>query len=422
MKRVRFLSFAVALASAAGAYAQSLQPQSAAQPSATAFHACLATLKTQAEKQGFSSANIDRAFASIHQLPRVLALDAHQPEFTQTFWQYLNARVTPSRIERGQTFLNAKQALLKRIFHRYGVQPAYLLALWGLESNFGANIGSVPALDSLATLACSPRRSHFFATELFAALKILKAGDISLASMQGSWAGAIGQTQFLPSVFNRYAVDFDNDGRRDLWNSPADALASAANYLRALGWKRGARWGNEVVVPPHFPWQLAGLDKTKAISAWRKLGLRPAHATPLPSASTKAALLLPAGRHGPAFLVYHNFHVIMKWNASTSYALAVGYLADRIAGGGKLKANPPDTKQSLKRSQLKALQSKLNTLGFNAGSVDGMLGRQTRAAIRAYQLHAGLPADGYPNPKLLQVLDITDQTRENTRQSRGNRG
>jgi membrane-bound lytic murein transglycosylase B len=410
MKRIRSLAFAVALASAAGVYAQSPQPQSMAQPSSTDFNACLVTLKTQAAQQGFSPTNIDRAFASIHQLPRVLALDAHQPEFTQTFWQYLNARVTPSRVERGQTFLNAKQALLKRISRQYGVQPAYLLALWGLESNFGANIGTVPELDSLATLACSPRRSHFFATELFAALKILKADDISLAGMQGSWAGAIGQTQFLPSVFNRYAVDFDNDGHRDLWDSSADALASAANYLRALGWKRGARWGDEAIVPPHFPWQLAGLDNTKTISAWRKLGLRAAHAPPLPSASTKASLLLPAGRHGPAFLVYHNFHVIMKWNASTSYALAVGYLADRIAGGGELKANPPATKQALKRGQLKALQSKLNALGFDAGSVDGMLGRQTRAAIRAYQLHAGLPADGYPNPKLLQALAITDQS------------
>ena len=368
------------------------------------FDAWLAALRAEAAAQGVSAATLDAALTGLRPLPRVVALDRRQPEFTQTFWDYLERRVPPRRIAEGRRLLEKHRALLDRVYRRYGVPPRYLVAFWGLETDYGRHQGRFPVVGALATLAWDRRRPEFFRAQLLDALRILDAGHVRPEAFLGSWAGATGQLQFLPSVFLDHAVDADGDGRKDVWTSLPDVLHSGARFLADLGWRRGERWGREVRLPPDFDWRLAGLDRPQPLSRWAALGLRRAFGQPLPRGGLEAALVLPQGHRGPAFLVYPNFRVILKWNRSVNYALAVGHLADRLAGLPPLRHGREAEMRPLSRAQVEALQRALARAGYYAGPVDGVVGAATRRAVRAYQLAAGLPADGYPTVALVERL------------------
>ncbi|MEN0039524.1 MAG: lytic murein transglycosylase [Cellvibrio sp.] len=370
------------------------------------FATCLVTFEEKAQQAGISKKTISNSLAKAKLNSRVLELDRQQPEFTTTFADYFNRRVTDKRIEQGQALLVKHQALLDRVSAQYGVPVPYLLAFWGLETNFGSYFGNIPVVDSLSTLACDPRRSTYFTGELISALRILDEGAIEPNKMIGSWAGAMGHVQFMPTAFLKNAVDYDGDGKRDLWNSTADAMASAAHFLQSLGWNPSERWGREVKLPANFPFLEAGLKNSKTISEWSKLGITQADKTPLPVADIKASLLVPSGYQGPAFLVYDNFNVIMRWNRSEFYALAVGHLADRIAGKEKLVQPPPEDAPRLHRDQVVALQEQLNKRGFDVGTPDGILGPGTRRGISEFQHQQGMIADGFPSKKVIGLLGV----------------
>ena len=368
------------------------------------FTACLASLQSTAREAGVDEHILRDVVPGLRRQEEVISHDRKQPEFVQTFSEYLGLRVTPQRVERGRALLDRHRAFLLDLQAEYGVPPQYLVAFWGLETNYGSYLGRMPTLDSLATLACDQRRSDFFSGEFIAALQLLQRESLRPADMQGSWAGAVGHTQFMPSSYLRYAVDGDGDGQIDLWKSERDALASGANYLRDLGWQSGLRWGREVRVPEDFPFQLAGQrDRRLPLAEWADHGLRRGDGGPLPTADIEAAVLLPAGHRGPAFAVYDNFDVIMRWNRSELYAIAVGHLADRIAGAGRLHAQP-EAQPPLRKLAIERAQRKLNALGYDAGPVDGVLGSATRRALREFQLANNLIADGYPNPTTLEVI------------------
>ena len=371
---------------------------------AEAFSSWLDGVRQEARAKGVSESTLHEALDDLQPIPRVIELDRRQPEFTQTFWRYLDARVTEGRIERGRMLLELHAELLDGIEKQYGVQPRFLVAFWGLETNFGDYLGSFPVVGSLATLAHDPRRSEFFRSELLAALSIIDEGNISAAEMIGSWAGAMGQPQFMPSTFVRFAVDADADGRRDIWHSLPDVFASAANFLAKSGWRGDETWGREVRLPAGFDLELTGLEVEKTLAAWQILGVRKANGDDLPRVDMKGSLILPAGHAGPAFLVYSNYRTILQWNRSDLYAIAVGHLADRIAGKGPLVATRPDSEQRLSRNQVEKMQELLSARGFDPGSIDGVIGSQTRQAIKEFQRTAKLPADGHPTPELLELL------------------
>jgi membrane-bound lytic murein transglycosylase B len=294
--------------------------------------------------------------------------------------------------------------LLAGIEKQYGVQPRFLVAFWGLETNFGDYLGSFPVIGSLATLAHDPRRSDFFRSELLAALSIIDDGHIPASEMFGSWAGAMGQPQFMPSTFVRFAVDADGDGRRDIWHSLPDVFASAANFLSKSGWQGDRTWGREVKLPPDFDLELTGLEVQKNLTAWQILGVRKINGYDLPRVNIEGSLMLPAGHSGPVFLVYNNYRTTLQWNRSDLYAIAIGHLADRIAGKGPLVTARPASEQRLSRNQVEKIQELLTTQGFDPGPIDGVIGSQTRQAIKEFQRTAKLPADGHPTPELLEVL------------------
>jgi membrane-bound lytic murein transglycosylase B len=371
------------------------------------FSACINTFSEKAKSAGISANTINNSLAKTHLNPRVLELDRQQPEFSTTFADYFNRGVSEQRIRQGQALLIKHRALFERVAKQYGVPANYLLAFWGLETNFGANFGGMQVVNSLATLACDKRRSTFFTTELIAALRILDEGAIAPDKMLGSWAGAMGHVQFMPSAFLQYAVDYDGDHKRDLWNSTPDAMASAAHFLQGLGWQANTGWGREVKLQTNFPFLEAGLKTTKSLAEWSKFGVKSADNSPLPQTDELASLLVPAGYQGPAFLVYQNFNVIMSWNRSEFYALAVGHLADRIAGAGKLMQPPPSDAPRLHIGQVIALQEQLNQKGFNAGEPDGILGPGTRRAISEFQHQQGMIADGFPGKEVLVLLGVT---------------
>ncbi|WOJ94029.1 lytic murein transglycosylase [Congregibacter variabilis] len=367
------------------------------------FEGCVTSLGERAQLAGVDTALIQRVLPELAPLERVLELDAKQPEFVQTFGEYVHGRVTPGRVERGRALLKKYQTFFQELSQRYGVPPRYLVAFWGLETNYGSYLGNVPTLNALATLACDPRRSEFFAAQFVNALQIMQREALSQETLRGSWAGAVGHTQFMPSSYLRYAVDGDGDGSVDLWSSERDALASGANFLRSLGWTPELRWGRPVVLPADFPYELASLGEARSLHAWASLGVRQLDGATVPALDVDASLLLPAGYLGPAFLVYENFRVIMRWNHSQSYALSVGLLADRLAGAGP-QLLPEETSARLLSSKIEDAQRALNALGHDAGEADGVLGSRTRAALRAFQLDHGLPADGYPNATTLETL------------------
>ena len=336
-------------------------------------------------------------------LDRVLELDDAQPEFMQTFTRYLSLRITPLQINRGQALLRQYAVLLEEVRQSYGVQPHYLVSFWAIESNYGRATGGFSVLQALATLAFDPRRAEFFRTELLTALKIIDDGHIAVDNMSGSWAGAMGQLQFLPSVFARYGIDGDNDGKIDIWNSLPDIFHSAANFLSQSGWRGDERWGREVLLPSNFDFSLTGTRTRKPLQEWNELGIIQMNGSPIPVANMQASVILPAGAGGPAFLTYANFRATMVYNPSTFYALTVGHLADRYTGGAAIQ-RMPENEQAMSVADVQALQELLNAAGFDSGDPDGRVGSRTRTAVRAYQQNKELPMDGYASLKLLEAL------------------
>jgi membrane-bound lytic murein transglycosylase B len=394
-------------ATATAATAAGAAPQPAAPLPTQTFEEWRSQLRSDALNAGISAALFDRTFANVTLDPAVVAADSSQPEFTRPVWEYLDGAVSSRRIANGQAQYAQQQATLSRIEQRYGVQAEVLVAVWGMESAYGNNIGSNSVIRSLATLAYEGRRAAFWREQLIAALQILQHGDIAPERLVGSWAGAMGQTQFMPTTYNQHAVDFDGDGRRDVWYSSADALASAAHYLQQSGWQLGKPWGFEVRLPTGFDYALADPETRKSVAEWTALGVMPASGKALaPTLSGESAtLLLPAGHRGPAFLLLSNFRSILKYNNSSSYALAVGLLSDGIRGANAaVIADWPRDDPQLGRSERIELQELLAAHGFEPGSADGIIGANTRKAVRAYQQQLKLPADGYPDHALLNRL------------------
>ncbi|MDT8998646.1 lytic murein transglycosylase [Paucibacter sp. APW11] len=392
-------------------------PPSPASPAVTDLSAevlqarCLAWaqgFRPEARAAGISEAVLDAAFGPLQCLPRVLTLDRSQPEFTRPIWAYLDSAVSAYRIKQGLARLAdpAAREALEQASTRYAIPVPLLAAFWGLESDFGRDSGSVPVIDALVTLAVDGRREAMARRELLAALRILQAGDADRARLLGSWAGAMGQTQFMPSSFLSDAQDGDGDGRRDIWTSLPDVMASTANYLSRRGWRPDEPWGQEVLLPAGFDPLRADASLKQSSAAWTAEGLRPADPSGESLAPMREAwVLLPAGSRGPAFLVGHNWQVIRRYNASDSYALAIGLLSERLAGRSDgVRAAWPRELQPLSRTQIQAMQRALTEQGFAPGAADGVFGPATRAALRAWQQREGLPADGFPSQALLPRL------------------
>ncbi|MGE5515792.1 MAG: lytic murein transglycosylase [Bacteroidota bacterium] len=319
---------------AAGAAALALMAGGSAwaQESGKDFATFLQELEADAVSRGISPQTASTALGGLQHLDRVIELDRKQPEFTFTLQEYLDRVVSPQKVEKGRRMLAENRAVLAQIEKRYGVQPKYVVALWGIETDYGRVTGGFPVVSALATLSYDGRRASYFRGELMDALKIIDGGHITAQAMQGSWAGAMGQCQFMPSSFLRFAEDWDGDGRRDIWTTRADVLASAANYLSKSGWHGDESWGRPVTLPNNFSPRLIGLDQKRAVTEWSKLGVRAANGKPLPKTHLEGSIIRPDNGNGAAFLVYDNFRVVMKWNRSTSFALAAGHLAEKIGG------------------------------------------------------------------------------------------
>ncbi len=364
------------------------------------------TLWPRMKAAGVSRKLFDTAFAVITEPdPVVLKLAENQPEFTSTTSDYLSKAVTPIRIETGQQKNKDEDKLLAAIEAKYGVDRYIVLGIWGMESNFGKDKGSMSVFRSLATLAYSGRRKDYANEQLVSAFKILKSGIVAADKFTGSWAAAMGHTQFIPSSYISYAVDWTADGKKDIWNTREDALASTANYLAKAGWKLDRPWGWEVILPKGFNMALIGRSHWKTVAEWQKLGIKRADGAKFGSPNADAFVMVPQGVNGPRFLVTRNFLAIMDYNLSHSYALAVGHLADRIRGKGAFQAAWPDVDFDLTFKQRVQLQRRLNAMGFETGGSDGRFGARTYEAIIAYQKKAGLPLDGRPSLKLLQYME-----------------
>ena len=371
---------------------------------AQGFPQWVANVRAEAAGRGISQATLATAFDSVQFLPKVIELDQAQSEFTRAVWDYLDRAVSQDRIQKGRSMLTQWATTASAVEQRYGVPKEIITAIWGMESNYGQNFGSTEVIDALATLGYEGRRQDWAKGELFAALQILQGGDISRDRMLGSWAGAMGNTQFLPSVYLAYAVDADGDGRRDIWGSIPDVMASTANYLAQSGWQRGQPWGVEVTLPQGFDYSVAELSTKRPVAQWAVLGVKATSGRSLPALGD-ASVITPAGARGPAFLVGPNFGAIMKYNNSTSYALAVAHLSDRLAGGGPIAAAWPRQEQPLSRNEVLELQGLLAARGFSTGGTpDGLIGPATRGAIRAWQTSKGLVPDGFATTSLLQAV------------------
>ena len=366
------------------------------------FEDFLVQIRQMATEQGVSKTTIDKAFFQLSPRPEALEKDIDQPEFNQNFWSYVNKRVTQTRLNNGYDTLKQNSSLLNKTTQQYGV-PAYILVSFlGIESNYGYHTGNNNLIQSLATLAYDQRRSKFFTRELIALLKLIDKNKIPMDA-KGSWAGAIGAVQFMPTSVQAYGVDANKDGKIDLWNDKEDIYASAGNFLKKNGWAKGEKWGREASIPKNFDYRQTGLGIKKSVNDWAKLGVLRANGNRLPNSNMKASLIVPMGHRGPAFLVYRNFDVIMDWNHSVLFALSVGYLADRIKGSGKLIAKPID-EPLLSKDNVLTIQQTLNLLGYDTGVPDGMAGPKTRSAARQFQSDIGLVADGYVGYELYQQL------------------
>ena len=360
--------------------------------------------RARARANGISPSTLNAALADLRPLAHVIEADRSQSEFTRALWDYLDSAVSETRIRDGRRMLRRHARLFDVIERRHGVAREVVAAIWGIESAYGASRGDEPVIAALATLAHEGRRRAFFEAQLIAALRIVEAGDVSPEGMRGSWAGAMGHTQFIPASYLAYAVDFDGDGRRDIWGEdPADALASTAAYLDRFGWRTDQPWGGEVILPEGFDYRLAVRGIQKSAAEWAALGVRPAGGGRLADHGP-ASILLPAGARGPAFMIFANFGVIERYNSADAYILAVGLLSDRLAGRGGLRAGWPRGDRPLTAGQKRELQRRLTRAGFSTHGVDGIVGPDTIAAIRRYQAAHGLTPDGYASARLLEDL------------------
>ena len=368
------------------------------------FRDCLNNIKADALKQGVPAATVDRAFQGLTPDQKVVDLDNRQPEFSLTYAKYVGGTVSLDRIQKGQQKMAQHRALLDQLQAEYGIPPQYLMAFWGIETNYGTFMGDFRVVRSVATLACMTKRRDFFSNETVQALRILNNNHMTSEQMRGSWAGAMGNMQFMPSTFTRWAVDRDGNGRIDIWNSLPDAFASAANFLRGIGFKPGLPSSEEVMLPAGFPLDQADTTVEKPVKAWASMGVKKMNGGALPAVDDAASILLPAGFRGPAFIIYPNFKAVMNWNRSTLYALSVGILARQIAGGPPVQQQAPADDAPISRDTVIDMQNRLARLGLYKGETDGLLGPKTRSALRLFQQQQALPADGHPTQESIRRL------------------
>jgi len=368
------------------------------------FQAWIQAFRQRAEAQGIRPATLDAAFSGVHYDADVIRRDSNQSEFTKTIWDYLDSAASPTRIANGKAALKTHGATLIEIEDKYGVDKEVVLAIWGLESAYGSFRGSNNVIEALSTLAFDSRRSSFFEGQLIAALKILQSGDTAPANMTGSWAGAMGHTQFMPTSYLEFAVDHTGDGRRDIWSDdPTDALASTAAYLMRHGWTRGQPWGVEVALPKGFDYALADRGIRKVPSAWGAMGVTGADGRPVANFG-QASILLPAGGQGAAFMIFDNFAVLERYNTADAYVIGVGHLSDRIQGGAAIRHPWPRQDRALTFSERKEMQERLTDKGFDTEGIDGRIGPKTIDAVRAYQQANNILPDGYASLSILQRL------------------
>lgn len=375
-----------------------------ASASQVAFERWLSSFRGRALSKGISSRVLDQALRGLRYNADVISKDRNQSEFTRQIWDYLDSAASPTRIKNGQSALRKHDRTLRAIEAKYGVDRHVVAAVWGLESAYGEFKGDIPTIEALATLAYDGRRGSFFETQLIDALKILQAGDVSARNMKGSWAGAMGHTQFIPSSYHAFAVDFTGDGKRDIWSdNPADALASTAAYLDRSGWITGQPWGVEVQLPRGFNYGLASRKTLKMPSDWAALGVRDMSGNAVRDFGS-ASILLPAGANGAAFMIFKNFAVIERYNKADAYVIGVGHLSDRLRGGPAIQASWPRGYAPLSFDEKKDMQRRLRRAGFLDDKIDGIIGPNTINAIRAFQQSKGVTPDGYPSQTLLQLL------------------
>ncbi|MEJ6402838.1 lytic murein transglycosylase [Yoonia sp. 2307UL14-13] len=368
---------------------------------ASGFGNWVAGFRSRARAAGITDRTFNAAFANVRYLPDSIERDRNQAEFVKPLGEYMSTAASDTRVQNGRAMVRQYGNLLNRIEATYGVPPHIVVAIWGMESNYGQRRGDVPLISTLATLAYDGRRGRFFEQQLIAALGILQRGDVAPQNMTGSWAGAMGHTQFIPTSYQAYAVDFTGDGRRDIWaDDPSDALASTAAYLRRFNWRQGQPWGIEVLLPRGFDYnQSSG----RSMASWNQLGVRGVDGRAVPNYGN-ASLITPTGAGGPSFLIFANYTTISRYNNAQAYIIGVGHLGDRIRGMGPLRTAWPNGERGLRRAERIELQQRLTAAGFSTGGVDGKIGPNSMAAIRAYQRSQGLPADGYASVSLLQRL------------------
>jgi membrane-bound lytic murein transglycosylase B len=387
-----------------GASGHPLMTASAIREAAANFDNCLAAMWPDAARRNISQESFQRFTAGLVPDLRIMDLMDSQPEFTKSVWDYLDILVNDNRLAKGREILTKYKSQFDATEKAYGVDRHVIAAIWGIESNYSTQMGDRSVLQSTATLACIGRRRSYFKDEFLSALEILHRGDLRPEQMRGSWAGAFGPTQFMPTAFKRYAVDADGDGRRDVVDDPTDLIASTANNLKKEGWVSGQSWGYEVVVPKGFNYMLADRSKAMTLAQWEHLGLKRAIGQPFPASSDKAYLLMPAGAEGPGFLMLQNFRVIMKYNPAEAYALAIGHFADRLRGGQPFVQSWPRQERELSRAERLELQQLLAQRGFYRGTPDGQFGSETRQALRGFQASIGAPADGFASSAALEEL------------------
>ena len=369
------------------------------------FDDWLAAFRIYALSQGISADTFDTAMTGVKLKPEVKRANDSQPEFERQIWVYVDGAASDYRINKGKELMVANQNLFAEMNDVYGVPREIITAIWGMESAFGAVMGDVSVFDAATTLAYRTRRSKFGINQLVSALRILEEGYATKDQMIGSWAGGMGQTQFIPSTFLDYAVDYNKDGRINLWTDLQDVFASTSNHLVRSGWRKGETWGREVTLPENFDYSLADKTIVKSVAQWMQLGVKAVPGASLDTdRNVSASLLLPAGHTGPAFLTYGNFKSILAYNNSTSYALGIGHLADRLGGSGRFYGQWPVDEPPLARTEREDLQKSLILLGYEVGKIDGIVGANTRAALRLYQKDKDLPADGFATKSLLAML------------------
>ena len=387
-----------------GASGHPLMTADAIRQAAANFPYCVANLWRDAARRNISRDSFDRYTAGLTPDLRIMDFVDAQPEFTKAVWDYLDILVTDERLARGREILATHRPIFDAMEKAYGVDRYIVAAIWGIESNYSTKGGDRSVVRSTATLACVGRRQAYFKDEFLSALEILHRGDLTPEQLKGSWAGAFGATQFMPTAFKKNAIDGDGDGRRDIVDSVADIVASTANKFKKDGWKSGETWGYEVEVPRDFNFALADRSKNMTIAQWEKLGIRRAGGKPFPRSTDTTFLLVPGGADGPGFLMLHNFRVIMRYNPAEAYALAIGHFADRLRGGAPLVQAWPREERVLTRAERFELQQLLSQRGFYRGEPDGNLGTGTREAVRSFQASIGAPADGFASSSVLDRL------------------